>query len=142
MNARLASRLVLPLALLLAMPACAGELAVTDAWARATPPGSSVAAVYLVIDNQAPQPDRLLKLRSSIAPGAEVHGTSVEGGMTRMRPVTVLHIGAGERVAFEAGGLHVMLFGLKKPLVAGQTFTMEFVFELAGTRQVAVTVRD
>jgi copper(I)-binding protein len=33
-----------------------------------------------------------------------------------------------------------MLFGLKKPLVAGQTFTMEFVFERAGRQQASVTV--
>ncbi len=134
--------LALPLLLVTARGALAGELAVESAWARATPPGAKVAAVYLVIDNQSTKSDRLLKLRSPVAASAEVHRSSVEDGIARMRPVTVMHIGAGERIAFEPGGLHVMLMGLRKPLVAGQSFMLELTFEVAGPRRVVVAVRD
>jgi copper(I)-binding protein len=141
MNRRHYFWLALPLAAIAAAAVAAG-LKVESAWARATPPGSSVAAVYLVIDNQGPQADRLLKLKSPIAASAEVHRSSVEGGMTRMRPVSVLHIAQGERVEFAPGGLHVMLMELRKPLVAGQSFELELQFEVAGPRRVMVVVRD
>jgi len=141
MNRRHVVLLALPLAAIAAVAAAAG-LKVESAWARATPPGASVAAVYLRIDNTGGPADRLLKLKSPIAASAEVHRTSVEDGMTRMRQVTVPHIGAGERVAFEPGGLHVMLMGLRRPLVARELFELELQFEVAGPKRVTVVVRD
>jgi copper(I)-binding protein len=59
-----------------------------------------------------------------------------------MRPVSTLHVGADEIVAFEPGGLHVMLFGLKQPLLTGQTFQVELGFELSGKQKVTVKVRE
>jgi copper(I)-binding protein len=61
--------------------------------------------------------------------------------MARMRDVTVLHVAAGERLAFERGGMHVMLTGLRKPLVEGQKFDLELMFEVAGLRKVRVIVK-
>jgi len=140
MNCRHVVLLALPLAAIAAVAAAAG-LKVESAWARATPPGASVAAVYLRIDNTGGPADRLLKLKSPIAASAEVHRTSVEDGMARMRMVSMLHVGANETVEFKPGGLHIMLFGLKQPLVAGQTFELELVFEVVGPRRITVTVR-
>ena len=140
MNCRHVVLLALLLAAIAAVAAAAG-LKVESAWARATPPGASVAAVYLRIDNTGGPADRLLTLRSPIAASAEVHRTSVEDGMARMRMVSMLHVGANETVEFKPGGLHIMLFGLKQPLVAGQTFELELVFEVVGPRRITVTVR-
>jgi len=100
------------------------------------------AAVYLVIDNQGAQSDRLLTSRSFVAARVEVHRTSVEDGIARMRPVSVLHDAAGKRVEFARGGLYLKLMGLKKPLVAGQSYDLELVFEVAGPRRLVVAVRD
>jgi copper(I)-binding protein len=47
----------------------------------------------------------------------------------------------GERVEFKPGGHHVMLTGLGKALVEGQTFELELMFEVAGPRKVVVVVR-
>ncbi len=129
------------IALLLAMPAFAGELTVTGAWARSTPPGAKMGAIYLVIDNGMTKSDRLLKLRTPVATSAEVHRTEVLDGIARMREVAVLHLDAGQRIEFKPGGHHVMLMGLKKPLVEGKTFELELVFEVAGPRKVKVAVR-
>jgi hypothetical protein len=138
-------RHALPAILLLwtfaAQPALAGELTVSGAWARSTPPGIAMGAAYLVIDNGSTKSDRLLKLRTSVAAGASVHRTEVLDGVARMREVAVLHVAAGERIVFEPGGHHVMLTGLAKPLVDGQVFELELVFEVAGPRKVRVTVR-
>lgn len=124
-----------------AAPAFAGDLTVTGAWARTTPPGATMGAIYLVIDNGSKKSDRLLKLRTSVASGAEVHRTEVLDGIARMRGVAVLHVGAGERIEFKPGAHHVMLTGLKQSLVEGKKFELELVFEVAGPRKVVVVVR-
>lgn len=141
MNLRNGFRLAVLLCLILARPALAGELAVTGAWARTTPPGVVMSAIYLTIDNGSTKSDRLLKLNTPVAGSAGVHRTEVLDGIVRMREVAVLHVGAGERIEFKPGGHHVMLTGLRKPLVEGEVFELELVFEVAGPRKIKVVVR-
>lgn len=132
---------VLALGLLAAWPARAGELTVTDAWSRTTPPGIPMGVVYLKIRNDTKKSDRLLKLKTSVAASAEVHETTVVEGVARMREISVLHVAPGERVEFAPGGKHVMLMGLRQPLVDGQAFELELLFEVAGPRKIKVVVK-
>lgn len=141
MNRRQGCIAALLLGFFAAGPAFAGELTVTGAWARTTPPGAKMGAIYLVIDNGSKKSDRLLKLRTSVATSAEVHRTEVVDGIARMREVAVLHIDAGERIEFKPGGYHVMLSGLYKAMVEGQTFELELVFEGAGPRKITIVAR-
>ena len=53
----------------------------------------------------------------------------------------MLHVDAGQTLEFAPNGMHVMLMGLKKPLVEGKTFEIELLFEVAGPRKVKVAVR-
>jgi copper(I)-binding protein len=123
------------------LPAVAGELTVTNAWSRSTPPVAKVGVVYFTLRNDTKKSDRLLKLSTPVAAKVEVHRTEVLDGIARMREVAVLHVDAGQTLEFQPGGLHVMLTGLKRPLVAGTTFDMEMLFEAAGPRKVRVDVR-
>jgi hypothetical protein len=124
-----------------AWPAAAGGLSVSEAWSRTTPPGVTVGVVYFKIHNDTAKSDRLLKVKTSVASSAEVHRTEIVEGMARMRDVAVLHVAAGERLAFEPGGMHLMMMGLRKPLVEGQKFDLDLMFEVAGPRKVRVIVR-
>lgn len=117
-------------------------LRVEQAWARATPPGSSVAAAYLVIDNQGSRSDRLLALTSPRADRVEVHATVHEGDVARMRRVDPLHLAARERLTMEPGGMHVMLIGLTAPLSAGERIPLLLRFELAGELRTELRVFD
>ncbi len=128
-------------ATLAALPALAGELSVTNAWSRATPPGVTVGVAYFTLENDTGKPDRLLKISSPVASKLQVHRTEVLDGIARMREVAVLHVDAGQVLEFAPNGMHVMLTGLKQPLVEGKTFEIEMLFELAGPRKVRVPVR-
>ena len=128
-------------ALLASLPALGGTLAVTDAWSRSTPPGVKVGVAYFTLKNDTGKSDRLLKISSPVAERVQVHRTEILDGIARMREVAVLHVDAGQTVEFAPNGMHLMLMGLKKPLVEGQTFDLELQFEVAGTRKVAVAVR-
>ncbi len=138
---RMVPAVLVSLALLAVSPAHADKLTVTDAWARTTPPGAAMGAVYFKLHNGSGESDRLLKLKTSVAASAEAHRTEIVEGMARMREVSVLHVAPGEKLSFEPGGLHVMLIGLKRPLKEGQKFELELLFEVAGPRKVRVVVR-
>jgi hypothetical protein len=128
-------------AALAGLPAVAGELAVVNAWSRSTPPVAKVGVVYFTLKNDTKKSDRLLKLSTPVATKVEVHRTEELDGIVRMREVAVLHVDAGKTVEFQPGGMHVMLTGLQKPLVAGTTFELEMLFEVAGPRRIEVHVR-
>ena len=128
--------------LLAALPAFAAGLSVTNAWSRSTPPVAKVGVVYFTLKNDTGKSDRLLKLSTSVAEKVEVHRTEVLDGIARMREVAVLHLDAGQTLEFKPGGMHVMLMGLRKPLVAGTAYELDLLFEVAGARKVKVLVRD
>lgn len=138
---RIGQGLLVSLAMLIAAPALADRLTVTDAWARTTPPGVSMGAVYFRLQNGSGKSDRLLKLSTPVAASAEVHRTEIVAGMARMREVSVLHVAPGEKLEFAPGGLHVMLMGLQGPLREGQVFELTLLFEVAGPVKVRVTTR-
>jgi copper(I)-binding protein len=127
-------------AMFTAVAATPPALAVTGAWARATAPGAPVGAVYLVIDNTAGKADRLLSVSTDRAERCEVHTMVQDGDVMKMRRVDPLHIAAGARLALEPGGTHVMLMGLKSPLVEGETLDLVMTFENAGALQIQAPV--
>ena len=107
---------------------------VTAPWARAAPQGR-VGAVYLDLMGG---PDRLVSVASDIAGKVELHETILEDGVARMRPSAGVLISPGARTRLTPGGLHVMLFDLKRPLKEGESFQLTLTFERA--RAVALTV--
>lgn len=119
-----------------------GSLTINHPWARPTPPGLKVTAVYFEIRNNANAPDRLVGWSSSSAMRAELHETRIEGGMSKMRPVAALVLPANGRVKAEPGGLHLMLLELKQPLKVGDRVPVTLEFERAGSVKVEAVVED
>jgi periplasmic copper chaperone A len=124
-----------------AVPAWAAGLTITNAWSRSTPPGVTVGVAYFTLKNDTGKPDRLLRISSPVASKVQVHRTEILDGIARMREVAVLHVDAGQTLEFAPNGMHVMLTGLKQPLVEGKTFEIELLFEVAGPRAVKVAIR-
>ena len=109
--------------------------------ARATAPGQSSAAVYLTIANSGPAADQLTKVESTAAASADLHKMSMAGGMMKMRAVDGLTLAPASTVAMAPGdGYHIMLTGLRKPLVAGQTIPLTLRFKKAGAVKTVVTI--
>lgn len=119
----------------------AGELAITGAFARATPPNAQVAGGYLSIVSQGAA-DRLLSAASPVADKVEIHEMTMQGDVMTMRPQPEgLAIPAGETVELKPGGYHLMMLGLKQPLVEGETLPMSLTFEKAGKVDITLQVR-
>jgi hypothetical protein len=118
--------------------AFAGEIAVTDAYARSANPRSG--AAFMHIEN-AGAADRLVAVRSDVAKHVEIHHHIMEDGVAKMRAVEGgVEIPADGMVTMQRGGLHVMLMGVPTPLKDGDTFPLTLVFEQAGDVTVDVTV--
>jgi len=115
------------------------EIAVTRAWARATPPGASVGAVYLTIENKGGAPDRLIAVTSPAAGSAMLHQTVEESGVSRMREGDE-SIAPGATLDMRPGGAHIMLMGLKTPLTAGETVAVTLDFVNAGRMNVSAEI--
>jgi periplasmic copper chaperone A len=118
----------------------ADGIMVEQAWARATPGNATMAAAYVTVTAGA-QPDRLVGVSTPVAATADVHQSLSDAGVMKMRPVPALAIPAGATVAFSPGGYHIMLTGLKKPLVAGESFPLTFRFERGQPITVEVRIR-
>jgi copper(I)-binding protein len=125
--------------LALAAPVVAADLQVRDAWARATPPGAGVAAVYLTIVG-GDVADRLIAAKTDRAAMTQVHAVTESDGMARMREAGRVDVPPHASVVFAPTGLHLMLMDLGAPLVAGQPFVVTLTFERSGTRAVEVEV--
>lgn len=118
-----------------------GGITVVAAWSRATGPGMSVGAGYMIISNLGAAPDRLLSVSSPVSERVEIHRTSIEDGTVRMRQVADgVMVPAGGTVEFSPGGLHLMLVQLKQSLRAGQSVPLKLVFERAGAITASMSV--
>jgi periplasmic copper chaperone A len=58
-----------------------------------------------------------------------------------MRPVAAVPIPPHQMVTFAPNGFHIMLMGLKQPLVAGQSFPLTLTFTHAAPVTVDVKVQ-
>jgi hypothetical protein len=113
---------------------------VSDAWARATPPGVDVGAAYMVIQGGR-KADKLVDARSTRAAMVHLHAVEEQGGVAKMRAIESVEVPAGQRVALAPKSTHLMLMGLDGPLVAGQTFVVTLRFAESGEQSVTVTVK-
>ena len=85
--------------------------------------GMPMAAGYLEITNRSGTDIRITRVSSPDYAAVEMHETIVEDGIARMREVPVLDIAAGETLAFERGGRHLMLM---QPVGSPGTITLNF----------------
>jgi len=115
-----------------------GSVEVRDAWARATPGKAEIGAVYLTLES--PIADRLTDLSTPVAAIAQLHTTTMEGGIMKMARLAALDLRAGQPIKLEPGAMHIMLIGLTDKLRPGQSFPLTLTFEKAGKREVTVSV--
>lgn len=137
----LALPLVVMTAPALAHDARIGSLHIMHPAAPATLPGQTSGAVYLGIENEGKEDDRLLSASSPAAASVAIHKMTTTDNIMRMREIDNLPVPVGRKVVISAGsGTHLMLTGLKQPMAAGDKIPLTLRFERAGTVEVSIHV--
>jgi copper(I)-binding protein len=136
-------RMLCLMSAVLSMTACSQQgIQVTDAWARATPPGVTVGVAYLTIHNRSAQADELVGATTPLAGRVELHATqNFNGTMSMQRQITV-KIEALDSLRLEPNGLHFMLLELQQPLRGGERLPLTLQFANSGPIIADVYVRS
>jgi copper(I)-binding protein len=114
------------------------QVMVSEAWIRATVPQQKSAGAFMRLRSAAPA--TLVAVRSPAAASAEIHQMQMQGQTMTMHAVDAVALPAGQEVSFGPGGYHVMLFGLKRQLKAGDSVALTLVVEDAARKRSEVNV--
>ena len=131
------------LVFLLAAPFVRGEsgISVKDPWVRQNPPGTSVTAAYMVIENPAGA-DELLEVICGCSAEGSLHVIEMKEGSDSMvmKEVPSIAVPPGASVALSPGGSHVMLMGLSGDM--GESVVLELRFRSGARISVTAPVLD
>jgi len=78
---------------------------------------------------------------ADVAEKLELHEMVRDGTMMKMSPVKSIEIPAGGKTELKPGGLHLMLFGLKRPLAAGDSIHVTLTLDDGSTVMLMAGVR-
>lgn len=119
-----------------------GALVIDHPMAFNTAPTAKSGGGYLTITNTGETADRLIGVRADY-PKVELHTTEEKDGIARMMHVEAIDIPAGETVALEPGGLHVMFMGLGgNGFDVGDKIPATLIFEQSGELEVEFSVEE
>lgn len=119
---------------LLAACAPAVDLQVENGEIRALLPGRDTTAGYFSLTNHTATAVTLVGATSGEARAIEMHRTVVKDDRVSMQRVPEVQIDPGQTVAFERGGLHLMIFGVERI-----TEPFPVMLQFADGRQVAAS---
>src|SRR5574343_1431454 len=107
-----------------------GNLSSDDVWARTGQPGQ-VSAAFMDVKNKGAA-DKIVSAHCDCAKATELHDMKMADGKMLMMQVPAMDVPANGELKLKPGGYHIMLIGLNRPLVAGETLPIKLKFEKAG----------
>ncbi|MDB2682873.1 copper chaperone PCu(A)C [Alphaproteobacteria bacterium] len=113
---------------------------VEDAYSYPTSPSQKNGAAFMVLQNSGDKDLRVVGASSDIAETVELHTHLMDGDMMMMREVDFYDVKAHEETALEPSGHHIMLMGLTRQLVEGESFDLKLEMEDGQSYDVTVTV--
>jgi periplasmic copper chaperone A len=113
----------------------------SGAWVREPVPGRTVTAAFVVIENAGAVDLQIVGATCDVAGIVEMHEMVRSGDMMKMAPVKSIAVPAKGKVELRPGGLHLMLFELKRPLKEGDTVTLTMTTDTGASVQAAATVK-
>lgn len=90
---------------------------------------------------RAPRGDRILSVSSPSARAVEIHESSNDNGISRMKRLETLNLPAGQPVVFEPGGRHLMIFGARE-IGRSATIPITITLESGGNLLVNLPCRQ
>jgi hypothetical protein len=117
-------------------------LEISRPWARAATTVENMGGGFFTVENKGDEPDRLMVASTPAAEKVEIHAIKVVGPNIKMQPLNKgLAIPPLTTITLKPRGYHLVLTGLKGPLVVGAKVPVVLTFEKAGTRTVEMEVQ-
>jgi len=109
------------------------SLIVTEAWARMPAEPNNNSAIYMTINNPTKAQITILGASAAmVANNVELHNSFVdEKGVSRMIAMDKIVVPAETSITLAPGGMHIMLFDLKKKFMEGDKFEVTLKLENA-----------
>lgn len=95
---------------------------------RLPPPGQNVSAIFLKISNKSQKDLSLIKVSGDFAEQFELHTMEMKDNMMRMRQVDLILLKKETTTELKSGGLHIMVFDIKKPLENDKVYDLKLFF--------------
>ena len=133
--------IVMSFCFLISDPVFSSSLMIEGAFARASSGHGNNSAAYLSIHNHSPNDDHLIDAKTNIATMTSIHNHINDNGIMKMRAVKQIAIPANGSIKLQPGNFHIMLMGLKQPLLEGDKFNLTLIFKKAGTVLCPVLVK-
>jgi copper(I)-binding protein len=124
-----------------ALPAWA-QVSVEQPWSRATPPGAKIGVGFMRLKNSGGAAEHVIGVSSPVAGRVEMHVTTREGDVMKMRQVESFEIPAGGSFELKPGGAHLMLIGLQRPLATGEPVPLTLTLKSGATLEVELDVAE
>jgi copper(I)-binding protein len=118
-----------------------GDLVVSHAWMRENPGMAHATAVYLTIDNQGSEADRLVGAEVDFADEAVFQAQTMGAdGTLEVRDVSGVKIQPDQVLTLKPGVVWIELEGVRRTFRHGEHFDMTLTFEKAGTVEIEVAI--
>jgi copper(I)-binding protein len=115
------------------------QVEVQDPWVRGMVETQKASGAFMRLTSRSPA--RLAGASSPVAGLVEIHQTTMEGGVMRMRRVDAVELPAGQTVELKPGGYHVMLMHVQRALKEGETVPLTLVVEGKDGKRQTIEVK-
>ena len=102
--------------------------------------GQRANAVYLSVFNYTENDIKIKVIDSNLSEKTEIHEVVVNNDIVKMKKINSLAIKSKSEFYFQPGGTHIMLMGLKKKMIDGDTFKLSFQIDDGSIKQAEVIV--
>jgi copper(I)-binding protein len=124
---------------LITLSACAcAQVAVTNAWVRATVPAQNSTGAFMTMTSA--RDARLVSVTADIAGDTQIHQMAMSGDMMKMQQIDGIDLPAGKPVNLASGGYHLMLMMLKRQARAGEHVALALLVQYKDGKRATVKV--
>lgn len=134
-------RFLIALSFMFSLSVQAMDIHLEGAYIRAVPPTATVTAAFMDIHNQGKQARALVSASSPAAEAVELHTHTTLDGVMQMRQVKQIDLAANSTTHLQPGGLHIMLIGLKKPLIVDEKVLVSLKLDDGSIIELELPVR-
>lgn len=128
---------------LVSVTAQAGDdIRAEQVWTNQTLGSVKTGAIYLTLHNESKHDEELIAASTPVAERVELHDHKMDGDIMRMERQDSVAVPAGESVTFKPGGLHIMLFGVSKPIHEGDEVPVTLNFASGAKVEAVATAKS